>query len=120
MSKAKAQGTDWETKVVKRLQEEGYVTARRIAEGGSNDEGDVTFTDNYDDTWIVECKARANYNVTQGLAKAKRKSGNPNTVVAWKKLTRKDGNERRTPDGEPDVVIMDWDTYMLLVGGVMV
>ena len=92
--------------------------AVRIAEGGPNDEGDVEFYDTFGQHWIVECKARANYNSTQGLAKAKRKAPkNSIAVVAWKKLTRKEGNEKRTSDGEPDIVIMDWDTYMLLVGG---
>jgi hypothetical protein len=112
-------GTAWETAVKDRLIAQGY-TARRIEEGGRYDVGDVIFVDYYGESWVVECKARANLNVTKTLANAKRKSmqrdDHPHTVVAWKKLTRKDGNERRTPDGEPDVVIMDWDLFMALVG----
>ena len=121
VNKAKAQGTAWETAVVGRLRAAGFQLADRIKEGGSLDEGDVAFEDRFGENWIVECKARANYNVTQGLAKAKLKAANfragkmPHVVVAWKKLTRKDGNERRSADGEPDVVIMDWETYMMLV-----
>lgn len=119
MSKNKQQGTAWETRVKERLLYQGY-RARRIEEGGRYDEGDVIFIDHLGEMWVIECKARANLNVTQTLAKAKVKSMNrddePNTVVAWKKLTRKDGNERRSADGEPDVVIMDWELFIALVG----
>lgn len=119
MSKNKAQGTNWETAVKERLLDQGY-KARRIEEGGRYDVGDVIFSDHLSEPWVIECKARANLNVTRTLAKAKAKSmqraDEPHTVVAWKKLTRKDGNERRSADGEPDVVIMDWNLFMALVG----
>jgi len=116
VNKAKAQGTAWETAVKKRLISAHFMDPRRLAEGGSQDEGDVHFRDWDRERWVVECKARANLNVTQTLAKAKKKAGPGNRViVAWKKLTRSEGNERRTADGEPDVVIMDWGTYMYLM-----
>lgn len=119
MSKAKQLGTAWETVIVNRLKTEGFTGAARIAEGGPYDIGDVGYFDETGTHWVIECKARANLNVTQALAKAKAKAADGLTgakvIVAWKKLTRKQGNERRSADGEPDVVIMDWDTYMMLV-----
>ena len=93
-----------------------FIDPKRLAEGGSHDQGDVEFRDWDGEHWVVECKARANLNVTQTLAKAKRKAGPGNRVVlAWKKLTRKGDNQRRSADGEPDVVVMDWATYMYLM-----
>ncbi len=117
VNKPKAQGTAWESNIVERLKMEGFY-AKRIAEGGAKDEGDVGFHDVTGEHWIIEAKATANLNVSQTLAKAKAKAplGTLSAVV-WKKLTRKGDNQRRTPDGEPVVVVMDWDTYMLLVSG---
>jgi len=116
VSKSKAQGTRFETAIVGTLQAVGFGTARRIAEGGSNDEGDIEFDDAAGEHWIIEAKATANLNVSQTLHKAKIKApAYSNVAVVWKRLTRKSGNERRTPDGVPIVVVLDWQTYMDLV-----
>jgi hypothetical protein len=120
MSKPKAQGTAFETWLVNwLLKVRGVETAYRLHEGGKYDEGDVRFVDGYGTEWTVECKARQNLNVTQALSKARLKSGDGvHTVLAWKKLTRtKPDAKRRTPDGEPVVIIMGLDTFHALVGG---
>lgn len=116
MSKAKAQGTNWETRVKGRIKAAGF-EARRLAEGGSYDEGDVEFFDAEGHRYVIECKATANLNVTKALHKAKRKTPTAIVALAWKRLTRKGDNMRRSPDGEPDVVVLDWTTFMWLVMG---
>lgn len=116
VNKPKAIGTAWETAVVQRLASAHFIDPRRIAEGGSKDIGDVEFRDWDGEHWVVECKARANLNVTQTLYKAQRKAPRGSRVVlAWKKLTRKGDNQRRSADGTADVVVMDWATYMYLM-----
>lgn len=115
MTREKQQGTAFETWAVTQLNEWTDGWAERVAEGGSNDAGDVRFVDELDDVWMIECKATERLNVTRALAKAKRKSGVANTVLAWKRLVKSAG-ARRTPDGEPIVVVMDWSTYLGLMG----
>jgi hypothetical protein len=117
MSKPKAQGTAWETFVVNTLKAIGYTVkgAKRIAEGGALDIGDIEWEDGFLTKWIGECKATQTLNVTRVLGKARKKSGNPYTVVFWKRLTKSDGKSRRTPDGEPMVVVMAYDTFMDLM-----
>lgn len=115
MNKSKIQGTAHETSIVNKLTVEGF-QAKRLAEGGSNDEGDIEYWDRCGERWIIEAKATANLNVSQTLAKAKAKAKPRDEVaVVWKKLTRKGDNQRRSADGEPVVVVMDWATYMRLV-----
>ena len=114
MSKAKAQGTSWESEVVKdarALQME----SRRLAEGGSDDEGDVEIF--ADERWLVECKARQNLNVQETLAKAKTKGkarGHSGPVaVAWKRLVKAAGNSKRAPvAGMRAVVIVEYDLWL--------
>jgi len=116
MSKSKAQGTAWEVALVKMLNEQTDGYAERIAEGGSKDLGDVRYEDVLGDEWIIECKATETLSVTMALHKAKKKSGVPNTILAWKRLTPKAGKQRRTPMGEPEVYIVDRDTMLGLLG----
>ena len=92
MNPQKNQGTAWESEAVKRAQDRGYI-ARRIAEGGSKDKGDV-FIQGY---------------------------GSEGTLVAvlWKRLVNS-GGRRRKPDGEKEVVILSYDDFLdLLMGGPM-
>ena len=116
MSKPKAQGTAFESWLVTQLNEKLWPigTARRIAEGGAKDIGDVTYQDGFNQTWVVECKATQTINVTRVLGKARAKGGKY-TVLAWKRLTRSKGNTNRTPDGEPIVVVVPWELWVELM-----
>ena len=95
--------------------------ANRIAEGGSNDEGDVEAT-LAGEKWVLEGKARSNLNVQQALGKARAKAraangGEPVPVaVVWKRLVRVPGLQVRQPvEGERVVVILGWDDYITLI-----
>lgn len=116
MSKPKAQGTAFETWLVNSLKTLSPVAwdARRIAEGGANDEGDITYTDGFSQRWVIEAKATQTLNVTRVLGKARAKGGKY-TVLAWKRLTRSKGNTNRTPDGEPIVVVVPWELWVELM-----
>ena len=89
-----------------------HLVAWRIAEKGTHDEGDIFLHPD----WTIEAKARANLNVSQTLAKAEQKAQTQNVAVAWKKLTRKAGNQRRTPDGVEITMTMSLDIFTRLVG----
>jgi len=119
MSKSKAQGTAWESWLVKWLNKipELAGSARRLPELGVYDDGDVWFEDRAGEGWYVECKATQALNVTRVLSKARLKSPNPKaTVVFWKRLSKlKPDQKKRTPDGEPMVVVMALDTFHLLM-----
>lgn len=115
MSKAKAQGTSHESWIVKALTSLG-LTARRLAEGGSDDEGDVeAFISGR--RWVLEGKARQTLNVQQTLGKARRKAGGDTPVaVVWKRLVKVAGYKVRQPvEGERIVVILSWDDFESLV-----
>ena len=88
MNKPKNQGTSWESELVRRAQDRGLM-ADRLAEGGTNDPGDV---------WIVDSPHTAFTDIA---------------VVAWKRLTG-DGS-RRTPDGERDVIVIATDDFLYLL-----
>tara|TARA_A100001011_G_C14321483_1_gene850920 strand:- start:5156 stop:5518 length:363 start_codon:yes stop_codon:yes gene_type:complete len=106
VNKPKQQGTTYETFCVNRLNEIPSIKAQRLAEGGMNDRGDLVIEKAKSFDVIGECKNRTNLNLHQTLRKALEKSGQFETVVYWKKLKRKGGNSKRTPDGEPEVVAM--------------
>lgn len=115
MSKQKQQGTSHESWIVKALQDVG-INARRLAEGGSADEGDVeTFIGGH--RWILEGKARQNLNVQQTLGKARKKAGCSTPVaVIWKRLVRVPGYKVRQPvEGERITVTLGWDDFINLV-----
>lgn len=118
MSKPKAQGTRFETWMVNWLNRIEGVVASRLAEGGIQDQGDIRWYDMFEDVWVAECKATQALNVTRVLSKARLKSPNPKTTVLfWKRLTKtQPGAKRRTPDGEPVVVVMGLDTFHHLIG----
>lgn len=115
VNKPKKQGTEWETKVVEWFRRMG-LRAMRLAEGGNKDEGDVLAETGFGLVW-VECKSAERLNVTRVLEKARAKSPKPaSTVLFWKRLTKKEGAKRRSPDGTPVVVCMGLDTYGELIG----
>lgn len=114
MSKAKQQGTAHESWIVNALAAVG-IKARRLAEGGSADEGDVEAQ--IDGTrWVLEGKARQNLNVQKTLSKAREKAGGDTPVaVVWKRLVKVAGYTNRQPvEGERVVVILSWDDFVRL------
>lgn len=120
MSRQKKQGTTHESWIVNELHANDY-EARRIAEGGSQDEGDVEAT-LAGEKWVLEGKARSNLNIQQALGKARAKAraangGQPVPVaVVWKRLVRVPGLQVRQPvEGERVVVILGWDDYVSLL-----
>lgn len=114
MSKAKAQGTTHESWIVKAFAAAG-ITARRLAEGGADDEGDVEAGIN-GERWILEGKARQTLNVQATLGKARRKAGGARVAVVWKRLVKVAGYQNRQPvEGERIVVVIGWDDFMSLV-----
>jgi hypothetical protein len=114
MSKAKAQGTTHESWIVKELGEAG-IAARRLAEGGTDDEGDVE-TYIHGDRWVLEGKARQTLNIQATLGKARRKAGGHRVAVVWKRLVKVAGYQNRQPvEGERVVVILGWDDFLFLV-----
>jgi len=114
MSKPKAQGTAWETSIVNQLKAAG-IYARRIAEGGSKDIGDVLAATEAAGEWVIEAKATQTLNVTRVLDKAIKKSGVKNTALIWKRLTKSNGNTKRTPDGVPVVVVLSFESFVELL-----
>lgn len=115
MSKAKKQGTTHESWIVSALAGIS-VRARRLAEGGSTDEGDVeAFIAN--ERWVLEGKATQTLNVQKTLGKARRKAGGTTPVaVVWKRLVKVAGKQARQPvEGERVVVILGWEDFVSLV-----
>ena len=112
MSKSKAQGTAFETELVKHFAGEGF-DAGRLAEGGSNDLGDIAIYDGEGTGWVVEAKATERLNVTRVLGKAIAKGG-PRTILIWKRLV-KTGKKVRQADGEKVVVVMTLDLFTELL-----
>jgi hypothetical protein len=113
-NKPKQQGTRHESWIVNQFADRN-IEARRIAEGGSADEGDVE-THIVGERWVLEGKARQNLNVQATLGKARRKAGGSRVAVVWKRLVRVAGMTNRQPvEGERVVVVLGWDDFMHLV-----
>lgn len=88
MSKQKNQGTAWETKTVRDVEELDGWRAIRVASRGIKGEPDVAFTPNHG--WVDTIP-----------------------VLAWKRLTKSAPDaKRRTPDGEPAVAVIGWDDWL--------
>lgn len=115
MSKAKAQGTTHESWIVKALNSIS-IKAKRLAEGGSADEGDVEALIG-GRRWVLEGKACQTLNVQKILGKARKKAGGDIPVaVVWKRLVKVAGTKNRQPvEGERVVVILSWDDFAALV-----
>ncbi len=80
VNKPKKQGTTFETQQVNLINKYNtHHKARRLAEGGNRDEGDLEFYRvDYmlpNERWIMEAKNRQALNLHQTVAKAKRKQG---------------------------------------------
>lgn len=89
MNKPKAQGTAFESLIVRTARTLGLL-AQRLAEGGSGDGGDV---------YLGKLPATVK----------------PITVLAWKRLVPQAGATRRRPDGEPTVFVLDEPTFWYLI-----
>jgi hypothetical protein len=115
MSKAKQQGTAHESWIVNALTALG-VSARRLAEGGSEDEGDVEAT-LLGERWVLEGKARQTLNVQKTLGKARKKAGGSTPVaVIWKRLVKVKGYTNRQPvEGERITVTISWEDFLRLI-----
>lgn len=115
MSKNKAQGTRFETWTRKALNALN-IKARRLAEGGAYDEGDVEAHLDGTTRWVIECKACSSLNVQQILAKARRKANGAPVILVWKRLVRVPGKQVRQPvDGERVVVCLSWEDFVRLL-----
>ena len=118
VNKPKIQGTAFETLTVNKLNDYGF-KAKRLAEGGSKDEGDIECEVPFTSILpyprvILEAKHRANLNVHQTLAKSKEKAGG-DVILAWKKTKRKNNSKVRVADGERVVYIVDEDLMFRLL-----
>lgn len=118
MSRQKKQGTAHESWLVAKLREAGF-SARRLAEGGTQDEGDVeAYLPN---RWVLEAKARSSLNVQETLGKARSKAaaaaGQPVPVaVVWKRLVRVAGKQVRQPvAGERVIVCLSLEDFLTLL-----
>jgi len=118
VNKPKIQGTAFETLTVNKLNEYGF-KARRLAEGGSKDLGDIECENTFaglipNPKIILEAKHRQNLNVHQTLAKAKEKAGG-DVILTWKKTIKKNNSRVRVADGERIVYIIDEELMFKLL-----
>lgn len=88
MNKPKAQGTSWETALVRQCQAAGLL-ADRMPEGGSWDCGDL---------WIGDVPGRFSHDIP---------------IVAWSRLVKSDGT-RRIADGARSVVVMSTEDFLTI------
>lgn len=89
--------------------------ARRLAEGGAYDEGDVE-ANLYGFDVIIESKACQSLNVQAILGKARRKAGGKPVIVWWKRLVRVEGKQLRQPvAGEREVVVLSPSDLLALL-----
>lgn len=115
MSKNKQQGTAFETWTRRALNKVG-IGARRLAEGGLNDEGDVEAHLFEGERWVIECKATSNLNIQKILGKARRKANGAPVILVWKRLVKVAGKKTRQPvENERVVVVLGWDDFIRLV-----
>jgi hypothetical protein len=91
VNKPKAQGTSHETGTVNKFRK-ADLPAGRYAEGGTTDLGDV---------WVGQPHL----------------DGDPDPIVAvcWRRLIKKEGQTRRIPDGDRDVIIIGVDDFITIL-----
>lgn len=113
MSKSKNQGTRWETELCGILTDVFDTEACRLAEGGNNDRGDISF-DLAGREWVIEARDRETMQVHRAAVAAQAKAGNAISAVIWKRKKLKPGNTVRTQVGPP-VVIMTLAEWLEMV-----
>lgn len=75
MNRPKKIGTEWETRLVRYLAEQG-LTVRRNPPAGTNDIGDITVTDADGDSWVIEAKATKAIDLAGGMNELAREKAN--------------------------------------------
>ena len=117
LKNARKKGVAFETAIVTAARALGLV-ARRLAEGGATDEGDLELWARDGTRIVVEAKATAALSPQSVLAKAVTKArGHGHTgpvALIWKRATVKPGNTRASPDGPP-LVIMPFAEWLNLI-----
>ena len=123
MSKARAQGTAWESRLRRIIVDAGF-NCWRLPEGGSRDAGDLVFVTDDGSAVVVEAKRRERLPVHETLTAAKVKSAKGEvpgvvklTVVVWDRPVRVEGRVRRVAAGEPVVIVGLTDFLGLLKEG---
>lgn len=115
MSRQRDQGTKLETAIARKANDRLGLLARRLAEAGVRDEGDVEIVTPDGGRVVLECKARAALSLHEAWAKARKKApSDAHVAVVWKRLVRKVGNQRRTAAG-PTLVAVPLDDYLDLL-----
>ena len=119
MNRPKKQGTAFETFLVDRFGDVGCI-ARRLAEQGTSDVGDIEIIDAGGDTWVIEARHREKMGVHTALEKARKKALKHGSMVdvalIWKRSQQQGENTRRTPVAVGTVVVLDLPTFLSLVG----
>lgn len=110
MNRPKKQGTAAETRIVKLHQEAG-IPARRLAEGGSLDLGDVEIQGGI----FGEVKDREVLNVQDALEKAVRKAGTHRVALFWTQRRRSRADARRRVSRR--LVAIPEELWLELIGG---
>jgi len=90
-------------------------TVERLADGGSNDLGDLILTRHgakY--SFLIEAKDMMQGNIHKEVQLADVASGTRPTAVIWKRRTRKAGNTNRTQT-YPPIVAMNIDEFVALM-----
>ena len=119
MNKNKRAGTAHESFIVTLFKDKGF-KAKRIAEGGSADEGDVEVFIN-DVKWVIEAKAKATLNIQSTLNKARVKAEKANgsktpVAIIWKRLVNVEGYKVRQPVANERVIIcLSLDDFTTLI-----
>jgi hypothetical protein len=125
MNRSKKQGTEAETRIVK-LHKDAEIEARRLAEGGSTDEGDVEITQHaifwaeggYGAEFrriVGEVKDREHLNAHDALLKAQKKAGTHRVALFWTRPEESMGGQRRV---KKRLVAIPEEFWLELIGGV--
>ena len=93
-NRPKSQGTGLESEVREAARTRG-LPAQRYESGAPARDVDV---DSHL-RWVVECKHRANLNAHKTVLQSIANWPDWPVALVWKRLSRKDGNQRRTADG---------------------
>lgn len=104
-NKHKKQGTTEERRQLNLLRHAGF-PGQRLAEGGSNDEGDLKIEVGTTHI-IVESKHRDRLPIHEAVQKAEAKAFPYESVIWWKRTTLKKGNKQRSQVGEPIVCMSE-------------
>lgn len=100
-NRPKQDGTAFETLLVNKAGQHEHLTAQRAPNNAAHRDVEIRLDSGL--VVPVECKSRANLNVHK-LAAVMAADGQP-PVIAWRRLSRKGDNVRRTADGPPMVCV---------------